>query len=87
MSGIAGFIDYLPNGKPYMGLVIETDLAKIQIFLADKVSAAGTAKALADQILAMAQDLRKTPDKLQGVSGDISSILGNHMPQGGKRNG
>ena len=80
MSGIGGFIDYLPDGRPYIGLLVETDLAKIQVFLATKENANAVVKSLTEQLNQMAQDVRKMDPKIVPVPSVILDTLDNHKP-------
>jgi len=80
MSGIAGFIDYLPDGRPYIGLLVESDLAKIQLFLATKENANAVVKGLTEQLQSMAADVRKMPHKITPVSSEVLDIMSKHIP-------
>jgi len=72
MAGIAGFIDYGPDGRPFMGLEIESGNMQVKVYIAHKDNAIAAAAELSRQIKAMAHDLVQTPDKLIEVNGVVN---------------
>jgi hypothetical protein len=70
-GGIAGFIDYDPEGKPYMGLVVEDGPMQVKIFIARREGAFEVVGELTRQLKLMAADLQKTHNKIQPVNGSL----------------
>lgn len=64
MPGITGFIEHMPDGKPFMGLIIEENTIQVKFFLATKAMAPEVVRNLSSQLQQLANELRKTPDKL-----------------------
>jgi len=69
VAGIAGFIDYGPDGRPFMGMEIESGNMQVKVYIAHKDNAIAAAAELSRQIKAMAHDLVQTPDKLIAANG------------------
>lgn len=72
MPGITGFIDHMPDGKPYMGLVIEENTVQVKFFLATKAMAPDVVRTLSSQLQNLCNELRRTPDKLVEVNGVVN---------------
>jgi hypothetical protein len=63
MSGISGFVDYDDQGRPFMGLIIEDQVTRTQIYLSHRANATECARELASQIQKMANELKSMADK------------------------
>lgn len=68
-TGVAGFIDYDPSGRPFMGLVVEDGALQVHVYLAHKDRAQVVAQTLAREINLLAADLRVTENKTTLVEG------------------
>lgn len=75
MQAIAGFIDYDANGKPFMGLILEEQGMRVQVFLARKEDAQNRAQVISNELHKLAKELIKTPDKLVAAQGDIDAFV------------
>jgi hypothetical protein len=73
---VAGFTDYDPNGRPFMGLLITDQSIEVKIYLAHKEKAFEVVGELTRQLKLMAADLVKTNDKLVAANGsDLNGAI------------
>lgn len=72
MPGITGFIEHAPDGKPFMGLIIEENTVQVKFFLATKPMASNVVRTLSSQLQNLANELSRTPDKLVEVNGVVN---------------
>jgi hypothetical protein len=85
MIGVAGFIDYDGNGRPFIGLLWEDGGIQVKVYLAHKETASVATAELIRQLKQMTHDLMQTPDKLVAVEGDINAIVRKSEGHNGER--
>lgn len=71
---LAGFTDYLPDGRPYMGLVATDGNVQCQIMLGDKRSARHNVNEMITQLKQLVHDVENMPEKIVEVKGDLNAI-------------
>lgn len=71
---VAGFIDYDGEGRPFMGLLIDSGQTQTKVYLAHKDKAFEVSGELRKQLQRMASDLVATPDKIVPVTGNVEAI-------------
>lgn len=71
---ISGFIDFDPDGKPYMGLIVTTETSEIKFYLSHKQNT-GRVVNLTVALQKLTDELKKTPDKIvSGKESDLSAF-------------
>lgn len=75
MQAVAGFIDFDANGKPFMGLILQDEGIRVQVFLARKEDAQNRVQKISNELHKLAKELIITPDQLIAAKGDIDAFV------------
>lgn len=74
-QSMGAFIEYDPQGIPYIGLMLQSEGVTVSFYLAHKANARGRVRELASSLNKLVQEIEGTPDKPVLVKGTIDGIL------------
>lgn len=72
---MGAFIEYDPQGIPYIGLLLSSDGVSITFYLAHKANARGRVREFAAQLNKLVAEIEGMPDKPVIVKGNLDGIL------------
>ena len=85
MAGLAGFIDYDANGKPFIGLMMEDGTLSIKMYLGHKDNAPKICGDLTIMLGNLVNDLRKAQDRIVAVNGVIDNAAIRKPPESNRQ--
>lgn len=80
---LEGFTDYDANGKPYMGIRVQTETTQFNVYIARREDALATVAEFTRLLKGVAHDLTQMPDKLIAATGmEVNGNAGFRKGQG-----